>query len=258
MKRIHAFEFGDLTWFPRRFRNYQTDYLQFAANTLDIYKCVIPVIKKGIVSSDNKTIIDIGSGGGGGLVKITAYLKRSIPNLKIILSDYYPNIDAFKITKARQPDVFDYVEKSVNAMDVPQHLKGFRTQFLSLHHFKPEDAKAILQNAIDSNQAIGIFEAHQRDITNLVRMLISPVAVLLMTPFIKPFKFNRIFFTYLIPVLPLVTLWDGVISVLRTYTVKELKQMISELRNNQHFAWEVGIAKGKSNDIIYLLGKPGK
>ncbi len=70
----------------------------------------------------------------------------------------------------------------------------------------PKGAKAILQNALDSNQAIGIFEAQQRDIKNLVRMLLSSIAVLLMTPFIKPFKFDRIIFTYLIPVLPLITL----------------------------------------------------
>lgn len=254
MRRIHLFEFGDLTWFPKNFRNYQTDYLQFAANAFDVYKCIIPIIKKGIENSDNNTIVDIASGGGGGLIKIAEHLKRSIPSLKIILSDYYPNIDAFKITKSKQPDIFEYIENPVNAMDVPQYLKGFRTQFLSLHHFRPKDAKAILQNALDSNQAIGIFEGQQRDFKNIVGMLFSPIAVLLMTPFIKPFKVDRLIFTYLIPVLPLCTLWDGVISVLRTYKVTELKQMIFELRNNEQFDWEVDVAKGKSTDILYLLG----
>jgi hypothetical protein len=133
-------------------------------------------------------------------------------------------------------------------------LKGFRTQFLSLHHFRPEDAKAILQNALDNNQPIGIFEGQQRDFKNILRMLLSPIAVLLMTPFIRPIKVDRIIFTYLIPIIPLCTLWDGIISVLRTYHVTELKQMISELRNNKQFDWEVDIAKGKSNDILYLLG----
>ena len=162
------------------------------------------------------------------------------------------------LTKSKQPDVFEYVENPVNAMEVPQDLKGFRTQFLSLHHFRPKEAKAILQNALDNNQPIGIFEAHQRDFKNIVRMLLSPIAVLVMTPFIKPFKVDRIIFTYLIPVIPLCTLWDGVISVLRTYKVSELKQMISELRNNEQFEWEVDIAKGKSNDILYLFGTHGK
>ncbi|MDQ6761511.1 MAG: hypothetical protein M3015_02660 [Bacteroidota bacterium] len=206
MRRIHAFEFGDLTWFPKKLRNYQTDFLQFAADTFDLYECIIPIIKKGIESSAGNTIVDIASGSGGGLVKVAEHLKKSIPHLKIILSDYYPNIDAFQRTKAKQPDVFEYVEASVNAMDIPKYLNGFRTQFLSFHHFKPTGAKAILQNALESNQPIGIFEAHQRDLKNIVRMFFSPIAVLLITPFIKPFRIDRIIFTYLIPVLPLLTL----------------------------------------------------
>ncbi|MBD0332626.1 MAG: hypothetical protein ICV66_08220 [Chitinophagaceae bacterium] len=258
MRRIHTFEFNDLNWFPKSFRNYGTDFLQFVSNTFDIYKCVLPVLEKGVQSSGNNTIVDIASGGGGGLIKIAEHLKESIPHLKIILSDYYPNMDAFKRTKAKQPDVFEYVENSVNAMDVPPHLKGFRTQFLSFHHFRPKDAEAILQNAIDNNQPIGIFEAQQRDFKNLVQRLLSPISVLLLTPFIKPFRLDRIIFTYLIPLLPLFTLWDGIVSVLRTYTVAELKQMISALRNNTHFDWEVGIAKGHANDILYLLGTPVK
>ncbi len=78
MRRIHPFEFGDLTWVPKRLSYYQTDYLQFASNTLDIYKCVINIIKKGIESSANTTIVDIASGGGGGLVKIAGDLKTNI------------------------------------------------------------------------------------------------------------------------------------------------------------------------------------
>ena len=256
MRRIHLFEFGDLSWFPNNLRNYGTDYIQFAANTFDIYKSVIPLIRKGIESSANNTIVDIASGGGGGLLKIAEHLKRDISNVKIILSDYYPNIDAFERIRFKQPDVFEYVKDPVNAMNVPRYLKGFRTQFLSLHHFKPKDAAEILQNALDNNQAIGIFEAQQRDIKNILKMLLSPIAVLLMTPFIKPFKVNRLIFTYLIPVLPLITLWDGVISVLRTYNEKELSQMILQLRNSERFNWQVGINKARQSDILYLIGIP--
>ena len=256
VRRIHAFEFEDLTWFPKNLRNYGTDFLQFGANAFDMYKGVMPIILKGVQSSGNRTVIDIASGGGGGLVKIADHLKNSIPHIKIILSDYYPNIAAFKRTKAKKPDVFEFIEYSVNAIDVPPHLKGFRTQFLSFHHFRPKDAKAILQNAVDNKQAIGIFEAQQRNSKHLIQMLFSPIAVLLMTPFIKPFEFDRILFTYLIPVIPLFVLWDGIVSVLRTYTVTELKEMILEVRNHGLFDWEVGIAKGSSNDVFYLLGIP--
>jgi hypothetical protein len=256
VKRIHAFEFEDLSWFPKNLRNYGTDYLQFVANAFDIYKDVVPVVLKGVQSSGNNTIIDIASGGGGGLVKIAEHLKNNIPHVKIILTDYYPNIAAFKRTKAKQPDVFEYIEYPVDAMKVPSHLKGFRTQFLSFHHFRPRDAKIILQNAVNDKQAIGIFEAQQRNFKSVIQLLFSPIAVLLMTPFIKPFHFDRLLFTYLIPIIPLFVLWDGMVSVLRTYTVTELKQMILELSNHALFDWEVKITKGSSSNILYLLGIP--
>src|SRR3954466_7316815 len=114
MRRIHAFEFGDLSWYPNNLRRYATDYLQFASNSLDIYQCVIPIIEKGIKSSENSTIVDIASGGGGGLQKIAGYLKKNTWSLKIFLSDYFPNMDAFKRTKLQQPEVFEYVEEPVN------------------------------------------------------------------------------------------------------------------------------------------------
>lgn len=258
MRRIHAFEFEDLRWFPQNLRDFGTDFLQFVANVFDMYKSVMPVIIKGVQSSGNNTIVDIASGGGGGMEKIAEYIEKSIPQIKIILSDYYPNIDAFKRTKAKRPHVFDYISYSVSAMEVPPHLKGFRTQFLSFHHFRPKDAKAILQNAVDRRQPIGILEAQQRNCKNLISRLFSPIAVLLMTPFIRPFRFDRIVFTYLIPIIPVFVLWDGIISVLRTYTVTELQQMILEVDNHSLFDWEAGVAKGRSNDVLYLLGIPRK
>lgn len=256
MKRIHAFEFEDLQWFPKNLRNYMTDFLQFGANAFDIYKSVIPILKKGIESARNNTIIDIASGGGGGLIKIASHLKKEIPSLKIILTDFYPNLEAFRRTKSLAPDTFEFAETPVDAMQVPPLLKGLRTQFLSLHHFTPEQAKAILQNAVNDNQPIAIFEVQQRNILNLFPMILSPINVLLFTPFIRPFKWSRILFTYLIPVLPLFIMWDGIISVLRTYTSEELNQLIFELKKHDQFDWDIGITKGKPQGVSYLLGTP--
>jgi hypothetical protein len=257
LKRVHLFEFEDLQWFPDSLRNYATDFLQFGANAFDMYRPILPMLKTAIETAGNNTIIDIASGGGGGLIKIAEHLKKENPALKIILTDYFPNLPAFERTKSKNPDVFDYVSESVDARAVPTNLKGLRTQFLSLHHFKPDQAKAILQNAIDCNQPIGIFEGQQRSLLSLIPMIFSPITLWLTTPFIRPFRIGRILFTYLIPILPLVVFWDGIVSVLRTYTSTELVEMIHELKNHDRFTWQVDIAKGKPN-IGYLIGTPIK
>lgn len=202
MARIHLFEFEDFSWFPKGLRNYMTDFLQFVSNRFDVYKKVVPMIGEVMKESDTNQIIDLASGGGGGLLTLSEHLRKNNPELKIILTDFYPNIDAFKTTAARS-DVFTYYEKSVDARNVPVELKGLRTQFLSLHHFRPEDAVRILQNALDSGNPIALFETQERNLPSILAMIFSPVSVILTTPFIRPFKIGRIVFTYLIPLVPL-------------------------------------------------------
>ena len=255
MPRIHLFEFEDQQWFPAFLRNYLTDFLQFGSNKFNLYTSVIPVLKKGLEKSRTNDVIDLASGGGGGLITLSKELVKEKPGLRILLTDYYPNKSAFNYTR-QQSDVFEFVTAPVDARKVPSHLQGLRTQFLSFHHFKPADAKAILQNAVDSQSAIAIFEAQERSFTSLLFMFLSPVSVLLCTPFIRPFKFGRIAFTYIIPLVPLFVLWDGVVSSLRTYSVKEMNGLIAQLDNSKDFTWETGKVKSGPGKVLYLLGYP--
>jgi hypothetical protein len=180
-------------------------------------------------------------------------LKKSIPKLKILLTDYYPNIPAFEYC-CSMAENFTYHAEPVDARNVPENLKGLRTQFLLLHHFKPADARLILQNAVDSRSAIVIFEGQERSFTSLLAMFLSPLSVLLATPFIRPFKFGRIFFTYLVPIVPIFVWWDGIISSLRTYSVKEMNELVKTVENFETFEWEIGKLKSGPGVVLYLLG----
>lgn len=256
MKRLHLFEFEDQPWFPSVIRNCMTDFLTFVANKFDFYQSIVPVLEEGIKKSGGATIVDLAAGGGGAWKKLAPRLKESVPDLKIVLTDQYPNLDAFSKLESVDPDVFTFESGPVDATDVPGTLAGLRTQFLSLHHFKPESAKQILQNAVNAAQPIAIFEAQKRDVTHLIKFALSPIAVLLMTPMIRPFKWSRLLLTYLIPVVPLFTFWDGLVSVLRTYSAEELREMTGSLEGSDSFIWEIGEAKSGDVTIPYLLGYP--
>ncbi len=253
MGRIHLFEFEDQKWFPYFLRNYGTDFLQFLSNKTKMYKPILPIIEKGLQKGKTNQIVDLGSGGGGGLIWLNSELKKNVPDLKITLTDLYPNIPAFKLTAAKSEN-FDYVKMPVDARNVPEDMQGLRTQFLSLHHFKPKDASLILQNTMDTNSSIAIFEAQERSVGSILAMLFSPLSVLLTTPFIRPFKWGRIIFTYVIPVVPLFVLWDGVVSALRTYSVKEMKQLVENLNGTENYHWEIDRIKSGPSVILYLLG----
>ena len=253
MGRVHLFEFEDQGWFPTFLRNYATDFLQFLSNQTKMYKPILPILVKALRKSNTDQIIDLGSGGGGGLIWLNTQLKKNIPNLKIVLTDFYPNISAFEYAK-KKADNFEFIKTPVDARNVPPELNGLRTQFLSLHHFNPKDAKQILQNSIDTNHSIAIFEGQERSIPSILAMLFSPISVLLTTPFIRPFTIGRIIFTYLIPIVPLVVVWDGLVSSLRTYSVNEMNALIENLNEKEKYNWEVNKVKSGPGVILYLLG----
>src|SRR5439155_21664731 len=119
--------------------------------------------------------------------------------------------------------------EAVDATSGPPALSGFRTLFSSFHHFRPEEARRILADAVRQRQGIGVFEATQRSAPAMLAMLLTPLFVLLATPFIRPFRLSRLFWTYLLPVVPIVALFDGVVSCLRTYTPTELRALVAEV-----------------------------
>jgi hypothetical protein len=255
MKRKQLFEFEDQNWFPAFLRNYLTDFLQFISNQFEIYKKVTPLLSELVKKEGSNTIVDLASGGGGGLYRLSNRLKEEHPDLKIILTDYYPNRKAFEYVH-KQSNLFTYETQPVDARSVPAHLKGVRTQFLSLHHFREEDAVRILQNAVDSKSPIALFESQERNVKSVLAMLFSPVNVLLMTPFIRPFSFGRLVFTYLIPLVPLFVMLDGILSALRTYTIPEMNELISRVEGHEQFEWKVGRQKSGPAGILYLIGEP--
>lgn len=258
MKRIHLFELEDQSWFPKIIRDAMTDYLQFVADRFDFYHSVIHVVKKGLSNSGGNQIVDLASGGGGGLLKVAEHLREDYPELRIVLTDFYPNQTAFESIKEKAPTTFRFESSSIDARNVPRRLTGLRTQFLSFHHFRRADAMRILQNAVDTEQPIAIFEVQKRNLEHLIKFSLSPIGVWVTTPFIRPFRWSRILFTYLIPIIPICVFWDGLVSVLRTYSIDEMQSMVREVDPDAKYEWEIDEQKSASFTIPYLLGYPKK
>jgi len=78
----------------------------------------------------------------------------------------------------------------------------------------------------------------------------------LFTPFFKPFRFSRLLYTYIIPIIPFCTIWDGIVSIIRLYKPSELLKIAREVDTENYF-WEAG--KKRSNfglKVTYLIGYP--
>jgi hypothetical protein len=261
MKRIHLFEFTDLSWYPQTFRRMQTDYLQFAATLGSGHKNLVPLFAKALQHAKTADIVDLCSGGAGPWVRLSEQLSQAGLGVHIKLSDKFPNPEAINKWPEGSRHGIEYLAEPVDATNVPAHLKGMRTLFEGFHHFKPEQAKSILRDALEKNAAIGIFEASLIPPAGFMLLLLSPLVTLisyvLLTPFITPRTLPRFFWTYLVPIVPLATCWDGIISLLRVYSVQELNELTTPLQSDK-YSWEVGSASTGTPifAFTYLLGYP--
>ncbi|OHX63830.1 hypothetical protein [Flammeovirga pacifica] len=257
MGRLQLFEFEDQQWFPKNIRNYGTDFLQFLANKTKMFAPAIPLIEEVMQKSNTTKIIDLASGGGGSWLFLNDELKKNTPQVSITLTDYFPNIPAFKRT-ADLADNIGYSTTPIDATNVPSDIKGLRTQFLSLHHFEEKSATKILQNAVDAQQPIALFEGQERSIPSVIGMLFSPITLWVVTLFIRPFSLARILFTYFIPILPLFVMWDGIVSALRTYSVDEMKALVDQVDGKENYEWKIDKVKNGPGVMLYLVGWPKK
>lgn len=88
-------------------------------------------------------------------------------------------------------------------------------------------------------------------------MLLTPLVVLLVTPFLRPFRWSRLALTYLLPLIPLVVVFDGIVSCLRTYTVAELEELARSFEGSG-YDWQAGEEPipGSPVRATYLIGLP--
>jgi hypothetical protein len=257
MRRVQFIELHEQPWFPSSLRHEITDALQFGLSFLKAYAPIAPLLLSVLDSTRSRSIVDMCSGSGGPWLDLSRKLQADAPAFHILLTDKYPNLGAFQNVRSASENHIAFYPDSVDAMKVPGGLQGFRTMFTSFHHFPPEEARAILQNAVDARQSIGIFEITRRAPSTIGLMFPWALMPFVFTPLIRPFRWSRLLFTYVVPIIPLVLLFDGVVSCLRTYRPQELREMIKKLAGIEYH-WEVGEYSRASGGapIIYLIGYP--
>lgn len=258
MKRIHLFEFEDFNWFPNFLRVCMTRYLNSMHRFLGTKENLTNLLEKALAHSSEKQIIDLCSGSGGPMIDVYEALKDKNPQLKLILTDLYPNLKDAKKINDLQNDSLSYRTNSTDAANLDKKTKGVRTMICSLHHMKPKTAKAILKDAKESKQPIVIYEISDNSYPKWIWWTAFPINILstfIITPMIRPMSWQQLIFTYVIPVLPIIIAWDGAVSNARTYTLNDMDILLQGLESDD-YTWEKGTIKEKGVNKLYLTGLP--
>lgn len=252
MRRLHLLELEDQAWFPARIRDLATDYLQFIQERFRIDRAMTPLARRALDEGKTSEIVDLCSGGSGPLLGLVRDIDADGRQVHATLTDLFPNLPAFEKVAAASGGLVSYEREPVDARQVPPRLQGLRTIFNGFHHFRPADARAVLHAAAAARQPIAIFEVSERSLRTLP-VLLTPIFVWLATPFMRPFTFQRFFWTYILPLVPFTCLWDGIVSQLRAYTVDELYELTAGSSPMHWEAGQVAIARGNGR-LTYLIG----
>jgi hypothetical protein len=255
--RLHLFELADQSWFPSAIRDLVTDYLYFIETRFALHQPTVALVAEALQRSDSTQIVDLCSGGGGPMPKLLQALAAKGVRPHVTLTDRFPNTQAFQRIAAASNGQISFRNQPVDARTVPPDMRGLRTMFNSFHHFRPGDAMAVLRDAVQAGQPIGIFEIPDRNLRTLVPMFfLVPLLVIITTPFIRPFRWRRLLWTYLLPLAPVACWWDGIVSQLRAYSPAELQDLAEAM--GATYCWRAGRVPivSTAGYLTYLIGYP--
>jgi len=251
MRRLHLLEIEDQPWCPAVLRDGATAFLETMVRVTRSARDLKAPLEHALQRSGCTHISDLCSGGGGPLPLLLGDVEATAT-----LTDLYPNQEAFAEAARRNPRI-DYRLDSVDCTQPPPDLKGLLTLFNAFHHLRPDTAKKLLAQAVSRRQPIAVFELVDR--SKLLSMPLLPLLIFLAMPFVRPRRLEWLFFTYIIPLIPVLILFDGLVSCLRAYSHAELRELTADLND---FTWEINyfdLAVGRGTFMVGIpreLSKP--
>lgn len=256
MKRLHLLELEDQPWCPKAVRDGATDYLEIVQDVADVFRPIARRLATALQRSHTRTVVDLCSGGAGPWPRLLKGLEREGVTPEVLLTDLHPNEAAFTRAEKKSNGAMRGIRSRVDATQVPEALRGFRTLFNGFHHFRPEAAREILADAVRRREGIAIFEVVERTPLAMLQILPTAFAVMALTPLMRPFRWSRLALTYLLPAIPAIVLFDGLVSCLRVYSPEELRALVAELGDTD-YDWDIGRVSGRvPMGITYLIGTP--
>ncbi len=223
MKRKQVTQITNTKWFPKFLTRCVYEFMTWFVNKVNAAKPFLPVIEEGLQHSNR--IIVINKICGAEFETVDHLIDSKIERVFIDSNDFVANEEGLYL--------------SVN----------------SFHQFNEREAKEVLAMVSQRNQPIVIVEGNNDSLWQVFGMIvIVPLTVLLTAPLVKPFRIERLLFTYIIPILPLVTFMDGFFALFKLYAPMDLDELTASI-DQRGYVWRSGkLDNGRGGKIIYLIG----
>ncbi len=259
MSRLHLFEFNDSSWCPGFVRDSVVEVLGRVIAGGDIPESAAPVLARFISRAGIKRMLDLGSGTG----LTTAAIVRAADDLgqdsmpEVILSDLMGGREAGGVAEICNGHCRFWPDP-VNAMAVdPAIAHDGRSFFCVFHHFRPDEAIKVITAAVDSGKAVIIMEPFPRNPLYLRVLYLPSLFAYLLNPFrTRRHRLLKFVFTFLVPLLPFIGLWDGLVSTTRIYDEEQLRAMA--VAAGPDYRWEFHrLSLGSFRELNFFMGFRG-
>ena len=185
------------------------------------------------------TFIDFCAGAGGPTPSIEREINGHLRSqneepVDFVLTDINPNVASWEKFASKNPRI-TYESEPVDASKAPPHLvkrgdgkKVMRLFNLAFHHFDDPLATDILRDTVQTGQGFAIFELQDRSFASFIATTLLPFGAMLAAPFyaLKWRSPATFIFTWIIPILPPVLVFDGYVSSLRTREPEEVEALL--------------------------------
>lgn len=256
MRRFHLIELHEQPWMPALWRTMFQEGLGRSLEITGAYRGFAAPFERFLRRTGAPAVLDLCSGSAEPVIQLREALEEGAPRPAVVLSDLYPDVEEFQRVRRSHPGIVDYYPQPVDALHPPADAPGVWTMFRTLHHFKPEQVRAFLTAAAERADGVAVFEATQRVWASLLLALAIPFfAAFIFAFLLRPFRWRYLLWGVLIPVVPLISFFDTVVSVLRTYSAEELEGFTRAV-DVPGFEWEVGSVPvlGFNLQANYLFG----
>ncbi len=225
MKRRQLFEFCDQSWLPDIIRDAVYDCLAIIHRLAQPYRNSAKLYEKLAEVSGQAEVLDLGSGTAVHLEPVFRAPGAKLP--RIVVSDIYPNVSYFAELSERfgkeriafHPEPLSFLD----SLKTPYRAVSMCTAF---HHLSEPDAAKLVASVAESRRSLLILELNARSVSQFLLTFLA-VPLLFAAPFFAkkkhPLKFV---FGCFIPIVPVIVLFDGLVSSLRAYTEADIRAMI--------------------------------
>ena len=264
MRRVQLVELEDLPWMPAAIRDGGTDLLDFGFERVGFYRGVVPKLTALLEDTRSTEVVDLCSGGGGGaLHAIRALRADDHDDVRVVLTDRFPNEAGRARVVQRGDPRLTYREDPIDALAVPSELDGVRTMWGALHHFPPEAVATLITSIVRDGKPLAFFDVAASPALRRMPIGLAPLAMalnaaalflasLLMVPFVRPLRASRWALTYLVPLIPTLVAWDGTVSAMRAYAPDELLALAGAVPGGDEYVWDAGVV----GSALYFTGRP--